>query len=176
MKKIIALTLMTLVLTACVGMTKSSFSKSEPVSTSSQPVATVFSKFNFLDPLSGKKQNLGELISNKYALINVWATWCPPCRAEIPDLILVNSQYRAKNVVVVGVSVDGDVAPVAKFMKEKGINYPVLMDDGSLSGEFGIRGIPTTFFVDKQGRIVNKKIGADNAAFFSAQLDALVQR
>ena len=137
---------------------------------------TVFHQFNLRGLDGQEKHNLGELIAGNVAVINIWATWCPPCRAEIPDLIEVYNQYKNKNVIVVGVSVDKDGTNVVKgFVRENNVTYPILLDDGSVSREFGVRGIPTTLFVNEEGKVVAKKVGYADKKYFSAQIDKLLQ-
>ena len=96
----------------------------------------------------------------KVVVLNVWATWCPPCREEIPDLITIQDDMR-EQVVVVGVSIDtGDPADVQAFAEEFGINYPVVIDDGTITEKYGpILGIPTTFLIDGSGHLQLKASG-----------------
>jgi len=97
----------------------------------------------------------------KVRLVNFWATWCPPCRAEIPEFVRFYSEMRARGVEIIGISVDsnGDQA-VAPFVEKNGVNYPMLLGDERTAKAYGgIRGIPTTFIVDRQGRIVKKYVG-----------------
>lgn len=91
----------------------------------------------------------------KVVVLNFWATWCPPCRDEIPDFIELQKNFGKENVLFVGVSVDQDgwekVRPYAKKMN---INYPIMVDDGTVSQMYGpIRRIPTTFIINKKGKI-----------------------
>ncbi|HCY36932.1 MAG: hypothetical protein DKM50_09625 [Candidatus Margulisiibacteriota bacterium] len=141
----------------------------------SKQVATGFDRFNLTNAEGTGKQNVGALISGKAAIINIWATWCPPCRAEIPDLVEVYNKYKNKNVVIVGISVDSDSSSVKAFVKENKITYPLLMDDGSISEEFGVRGIPTTLFVNRKGRVVNKKVGYADKQFFTSQVEEMLK-
>lgn len=92
----------------------------------------------------------------KVVVLNIWATWCPPCREEIPDLIAIQDEMR-EQVVVAGVSIDtGDPADVQAFAEEFGINYPVVID----TEKYGpILGIPTTFLIDASGRLQLKASG-----------------
>ncbi len=96
----------------------------------------------------------------KLVILNFWATWCPPCREEIPDFIEVYSQYMDRGVKFLGVS-NEPRDTLASFAEEYGINYPILMD-GSLDTimpDWGIRVIPTTFILGKNGQILERHEG-----------------
>jgi thiol-disulfide isomerase/thioredoxin len=96
----------------------------------------------------------------KVVLVNFWATWCPPCIAEIPDLIRLQDKYR-EHLVVIGVSED-EIPPdgVKRFAEERNVNYPIVMSTAELQQRFkGIVALPTTFALDREGRIVQKHVG-----------------
>lgn len=108
----------------------------------------------------------------KVVIVNFWATWCPPCRAEIPDLIALQEKYR-DTLQIVGVSED-EAPPehVKRFAAERGINYPVVMTNTELQRIFpGIQALPTSFIVDREGRLVQKHVG-----MLSAQMTELETR
>lgn len=97
----------------------------------------------------------------KVVIIDFWATWCPPCRKGIPDLISIQKEYK-KDVVIIGISLDGEktVKDVPGFVKDYGINYPIVYGDEKIVNAYGgIQGIPTAFVVDKKGNIVDKHVG-----------------
>lgn len=104
----------------------------------------------------------------KVVVLDFWATWCPPCRTEIPGYVVLQKKYAADGLVIIGVSVDTDgPVPVKKFMKDFGINYPIVMgDDDILAAYSPIRGYPTTFIIDRDGLIRNTKLGRKPAAIF----------
>ena len=91
----------------------------------------------------------------KVVIIDFWATWCPPCRAEIPGFIDLYSKYKDKGFVMLGISLDeGGLSDVVPFMKQYKMNYSVLIGNPQVVAAYGgIRGIPTTFIVDKKGMI-----------------------
>ncbi len=98
-------------------------------------------------------------------LVNFWATWCPPCREEIPAFIQVRDKLHADGFEIIGVSLDeGGPSVVLPFAQEYGITYPLAMGDQALTQRYGgIRGIPTSFLVDREGKIVQKYLGAVDA-------------
>jgi thiol-disulfide isomerase/thioredoxin len=96
----------------------------------------------------------------KVVLVNFWATWCPPCLAEIPDLIALQNKYRDR-LVVVGISED-EISPeiVKRFATDRKINYPIVMTSADLQQRFtGINALPTTFILDPDGQIAYKRVG-----------------
>ncbi len=105
----------------------------------------------------------------KVVLVNFWATWCPPCRAEIPDMVKLQKKYK-KDLVIIGVSLDRDgVDVVKKFAKSYQINYPIVMGDSELTLKYGgVRAIPTTFLVDQDGDIGKKIVGSRDFEAFEA--------
>ncbi len=95
----------------------------------------------------------------KIVILNFWATWCGPCRAEIPDLIAIQKKYHGK-VAVVGISLDTTpAAGVAAFVKAQGINYPVLIGNPEVAAAYDAQGIPRTWMIDKDGRVFSQKTG-----------------
>lgn len=109
-------------------------------------------------------------LRGKVTLVNFWATWCPPCRAEIPDLIALQNKYSDR-LQILGISEDeGSPDAVRKFVAEFKINYPVAMTTPELEKLFaGVTGLPTTFLLDPEGRIVQKHVGLLNASFTEAE-------
>ena len=112
----------------------------------------------------------------KVALINFWATWCPPCIAEIPDLIRLQEKY-AGQLVVVGLSQDaGPVQAVKEFVRKMKMNYPGAIVGSDVEAKFGgIFGLPTSFVVDTRGRVVQKHIGLRDPALYEMEIRALLE-
>ncbi|ADQ05160.1 alkyl hydroperoxide reductase/ Thiol specific antioxidant/ Mal allergen [Caldicellulosiruptor owensensis OL] len=107
--------------------------------------------------VDGKEFSLSDFRGKK-VLLNFFATWCPPCRAEIPDFERFHREN--KDVVLIGINIQEDKATVEEFLSLMGVTYPVLLDrDGKVSAQFGIEGIPTTFLIDENGKIVAKNVG-----------------
>jgi len=99
---------------------------------------------------------------DQVVLINFWATWCVPCRKEIPYLIEINNELDDNEFTILGVSVDdvSDINKVEVFIDEENINYTTILDDGRLTRQFGsIRAIPTTLIIDKEGNVQETIVG-----------------
>ena len=93
-------------------------------------------------------------IKGQVALINIWATWCPPCRAEMPTIQATYEQYRDQGFTVLAVDLQEDPRTVAAFMREYQLTFPALLDrDGSVSQTYQAYALPSSFFVDKKGVI-----------------------
>lgn len=115
--------------------------------------------FSLSSALDGKTVDSGAF-KGKTLLITFFATWCPPCRQEIPSLIQLQADYAAKGFSVVGMSMDDGASVVAKLIDKEKINYPVLMADGKTADNFGgIVGIPISFLVNKAGEVVKRYPG-----------------
>jgi thiol-disulfide isomerase/thioredoxin len=101
----------------------------------------------------------------KVVLVNFWATWCPPCRDEIPDLVALQERYK-DHLVIIGVSSDeGPVETVSKFVADHKMNYPIVMETPELGTVFpGVYALPTTFTLDPNMKVVQKHVGRLNAA------------
>src|SRR5208282_725914 len=110
-----------------------------------------------LQDLSGKTWTFAEL-RGKVVLVNFWATWCPPCRKEMPDLETLYERFSSKGLVVLGVS-DEEAAKVEPFIRERKISFPVLLDPGRKVNEmFVVEGIPKSFVYDREGKLVAQSI------------------
>jgi len=122
-----------------------------------------------LNDLSGKSWRLSEL-RGKVVLINFWATWCPPCRKELPDLETLYGRFASQGLVVVGIS-DEPATKVEPFVRKHGLSFPVLLDAARTVNEmFAIKGIPKTFIYDRAGNLVAQAIDMRTQAQFLALL------
>jgi len=110
--------------------------------------------------LNGTALKLSDL-KGKVVLLNFWATWCPPCRDEIPSMMKLDKAMTGKPFQLVAVSIDeGGRSVVGSFFKSSGMNIPAYTDpDGSATKTYGITGVPETFIIDKQGVLAKKIIG-----------------
>ena len=113
-----------------------------------------------LSTLDGKKVKLSDL-RGKAVLVNFWATWCGPCKIEMPWLADLQTKYASKGLVVLGISVDeGSADKIASFSKEMGVNYTVLRTTDEVSDAYGgIDGLPTNFYVGRDGIVVEQVAG-----------------
>lgn len=126
-----------------------------------------------------------ESFKGKVVIVNFWATWCPPCRAEIPDLVALQDKYRDA-LQVIGVSEDdGPPEDVRRFAAEHRINYPIVMTTREISALFpGVQALPTSFVLDREGRLVQKHVGMlpperielETRALAGLPVDARVER
>ena len=123
-----------------------------------------------LTDLSGKTWTLKDL-RGKVVLVNFWATWCPPCRKEMPDLETLYRRFGPQGLVILGIS-DEEAAKVQPFIAEQKITYPVLLDPGRKVNElFQIDGIPKTFIYDHEGKIVAQSIDMRTQKQFMEMLE-----
>ncbi len=127
-----------------------------------QPVSAASKMPSFVlpDVVSGTKID-SQQFSGKTLLVTFFATWCPPCMQEVPDLIELQSKYASKGFSVVGLAVDqGGPGAVKKLVEKRSINYPVLMANSATARAFGgVVGIPTSFLVNSKGTVVKKYPG-----------------
>jgi thiol-disulfide isomerase/thioredoxin len=122
--------------------------------------------------LAGKVTSMDDL-KGKVVLVNFWATWCPPCRAEIPALIKLQEEQRDR-LQIIGISEDDDLEDVHEFVKKAAINYPVVMATPEIIKAYGgVVALPTTFVVDTEGRIVQRHLGLLNAENAELEIRAL---
>jgi len=131
-----------------------------------------------LETVDGKRVTSGAW-QGKVVLLSFWATWCPPCLDEIPNLIKLQSKY-AGHLQIIGLSLDfgapESVNPFLKsFAQQRGINYPVATASSELRAKFGgILGLPTAFLLDQRGGVVQKHVGVMNPGLYEAEIRALL--
>jgi peroxiredoxin len=127
-----------------------------------------------LADINGETVSLSQF-SGKVVILDFFASWCPPCKQEIPGFIELEKTYGDKGFAMIGVAVER-AGEAKEFAGKTGINYPVLVDDGKTSEIYGpIRSIPTTFIIDKSGKIVKMYIGSREKAVFEADIKELLK-
>lgn len=112
----------------------------------------------------------------KVLLIDFWATWCPPCRDEIPSFIELQNTYKDQGFEIIGISLDQNKADLVAFVPANNMNYTVLHDTTNVTPTAfgGIQGIPTTFLVNKKGNIVQKWVGYHPKDVFETEIKKLL--
>jgi peroxiredoxin len=104
----------------------------------------------------------------KVVIVDFWATWCAPCRVEIPGYIALQEKYRDEGLVIIGISVDRQGPKVVKkFVAEQHVNYLMVMADDAVAEAFGVNeGLPTTVIIDRDGKIRDRKVGVVDRATY----------
>jgi thiol-disulfide isomerase/thioredoxin len=112
-----------------------------------------------LDDLQGKKVKLSDF-RGKAVLLNFWATWCGPCKVEMPWFVELQKQYGPQGLEIVGVALDDSGKDaISKFAKDMGVNYTILQGQDAVGDAYGAMGLPTSFFIDRNGKIVESASG-----------------
>jgi thiol-disulfide isomerase/thioredoxin len=128
-----------------------------------------------LPDMQGHLVRLADL-RGRPVLINIWATWCSPCREEMPSMDALYKDYSVKGLAIVAIATDaGGEAVVAPFMQAHGLTLPVLLDPQNMVGtQLQVPGIPTSYLLDKQGRVIDLVIGARD--WHSRQIQHLIEQ
>lgn len=114
--------------------------------------------FEFKD-MQGQTQRLSDH-RGKWVLVNFWATWCPPCLEEIPDLVALHEAHKKSDLVVIGVALDSTRESVVEFVNKKKVSYPVVFGDYKLAEQVGeVQALPTSYLFDPAGKLVSYQEG-----------------
>ncbi len=112
-----------------------------------------------LPDLEGKPVHISQF-KGKVVVVNFWATWCDPCREEIPDFVRLHKEYRGRGLEIIGVSMDtGKEEQVKAFAKKFGIEYPIVVGDIRVARQWLVQGIPRTLLIDREGKVVQEIVG-----------------
>jgi thiol-disulfide isomerase/thioredoxin len=136
-----------------------------------------FTDFTF--EINGKQSSFADYTKGKVVFLNFWGTWCPPCRAEIPDIIKVADTLKNKDFVVIGIAMERSkdaIDNVKSFVKNKNINYKVFMGNADLASAYGgIQFVPTTFLIDQNGNIVKTIQGSQSYETFISEISKILK-
>ncbi len=111
----------------------------------------------------------------KVVVVNYWATWCPPCRAEMPGLVSFAAEYQPRGVEIVGVTVDEDLSLVPPFIEDYKVNYPILTEGLNPNLDPGGMSLPTTFLYDKNGHLAKKYTGFVLESTLTSDVELLLE-
>jgi thiol-disulfide isomerase/thioredoxin len=127
-----------------------------------------------LTDITGKQVKLSDY-RGKVVMLDFWATWCGPCRIEIPGFIEMQKRYASQGFTIIGISMDDSASPVVDFYKQFQMNYPVAMGNDRLGELYGgMPGLPTTFMIGRDGRIYAKHVGATDPQVFETEIKELL--
>lgn len=128
-----------------------------------------------LETLDGETVTLSDL-RGQVVLVNFWATWCPPCRKEMPAIQQLYEQYQGQGFTVLAVDLQESKAEVATFTAQMGLTFPILIDSGGqVFSQYGVRALPSTFFVDPNGIIQEIALGGPlSPAYLESQVVSLL--
>ncbi len=120
-----------------------------------------------LEALDGKSLKLSSL-RGKAVLLNFWATYCGPCKVEMPWFVELQKEYGPQGFQIVGVAMDdASTEDIAKFAKEMGVNYPILLGKEAVGLSYGgVNVLPTTFFLDRNGKVIAREFGLQSRSVF----------
>jgi cytochrome c biogenesis protein CcmG/thiol:disulfide interchange protein DsbE len=165
-----------LVIVGFVGLLSVGLLMKEPLTGTSGEARVSRPASDFTLPLfNGGELTLSNL-KGKPVVINFWASWCPPCRDEAPILEEVWQLYRERGVTFIGVDIQDKEEDARAYIEEFDITYPNGQDlDGRITIDYGVGGIPVTFFVDREGMIVSRWVGAINQNLLVERLEELLK-
>jgi thiol-disulfide isomerase/thioredoxin len=173
MRKIILIVVAAIIVIAiyAMGRHRSAPGKSVAGPVTAHSVAPDFS----LEALNGQPLSLAAF-KGKVVLLDFWATWCVPCRSEIPHFVEFQEKYGPQGLQVVGISMDDGPKPVRQFYSEMKMNYPVAIGtEGVAQAYGGVLGLPITFLIDRDGRIYKKHIGEVDMSVLDQEIQTLLQ-
>jgi thiol-disulfide isomerase/thioredoxin len=127
-----------------------------------------------LTDIEGKKLDLADY-KDKVVVLDFWATWCGPCRIQIPGFVEMQNKYAHQGFSVIGISLDDEPQPVVQFYKEFKMNYPVAVGNQRVAEIYGgILGLPTTFVIGRDGRIYAKHVGSEDVSVIEDEVQQLL--
>lgn len=128
-----------------------------------------------LETAAGERLQLADL-RGRPVVLNFWATWCPPCRAEMPDLEALYAKGREQGLVVVGINLQESGVSVKAFQERHGLTFPLALDtEGAVTKAYGVIPLPTTYFVDRQGRVTARLQGQAPPPVLGREVERLLK-
>lgn len=128
-----------------------------------------------LQTLDGKPASLADF-RGQVVMVNFWATWCPPCRAEMPDMQQVYDERRGRDFTILAVNIQEAQQPVAGFVTKYGLGFPILMDvSGEVTQRYGVYSLPSSYFVDRDGRVAKVNVGPLSKRAIAGEVDRLLE-
>jgi len=177
--RIILILILTLAIAGCTKNEKSASDKpaAEPGSAYVPEVYNVTSRTDLSPNFSWKDRSGKEIdfdsFRGKVTLVNFWATWCGPCKKELPDLVDLSKELADRGVVILGIATDRITSDVAPFVEEHGIPYTIVLSNEDLEEYFGnIRVVPTTFLINNEGKIIETIVGSRTKEQFKTAIIA----
>jgi len=176
--------LLLITLTALLGsgwiyLSRETGTAGQPIALTTAPYVGALAPDFTLQTVAGESVTLSDFMANgpTPVVLNFWATWCPPCRAEMPALQAVAQAYREQGVRVLGVNQAEEPNQVVGFMQTLGLDFPVLLDrDAAVSQLYRVRSLPTTFFIDREGVIREIVIGGPmSQALLASKMESLLK-
>ena len=132
---------------------------------------------NFSLPLLDGKSLELSTYRGKVVLLDFWATWCDPCRDEIPHFVDLQNKYASQGLQIIGISMDDGPEPVRPFYQQFKMNYPVVMGNAKIGDLYGgILGLPVAFLIDRDGRVSAKHIGAADPSVIEKEIVRLLEK
>lgn len=175
-------TLVLAALVLCLQFTSCGSSESSDASQTKQPAAQVANQAALGSPANlvafdpaGNQHQMSEWLGKQPLVINFWGTWCPPCRAELPDLMRLYKEYKPRGVEIVGIAIRDKPYQVSAFAEKAGLEWVMLMVDDKLRRGFKLAGsVPTTIFYDKDGNEKARFVGRRDYAAFKPAFEAIL--